>query len=513
VPDKLMDNKKQNRALNLSIIDGSLSAIMGSLCGGIFLMGFVLKVLKADPGKIGLLASLPMFANLIQLFGSYIIEKTGKSKLLCAVSIGISRVLWLLIVLLPLKIFAPVADFRIWIVVFVIGISSIFGALAGVGWISWMSDLVPANIRGAYFGKRNMITSFFGMIFVLIGGRFIKFWELKYTESNPLGFIIIFAIGLIAGLSSLIFLTSIPEPDKPQKQQTTVFSFSKFLSPLKDSNFIKLIIFVSMWIFAINIAAPFYGVYMINILKIDFSALTIFGTAATIATLVMMKIWGPITDKLGNKPVVIVSSFVLVIVPFIWITALPGLYYIPVLLAHILSGAFMAGAGLSQFNILIKLAPQDGRSIYLALFAAITGLIGAVAPIAGGGISKIMENFSFSILTYTVTNLHFLFLLSSILIIISIVLAIRIKEEGSSTPVAVVLQLKNDLNPQAGIFGAADFLMVSVDKGESILKKIDSKTDELAGKSEESIKNIVDKGEKLIDKPIKKIKDFLKDDE
>jgi MFS family permease len=508
-----MDIKTQNRALNLSIIDGSLSAIMGSLCGGIFLMGFVLKVLKADPGKIGLLASLPMFANLVQLFGSYIIEKTRKSKLLCAMSVGISRVLWLLIVLLPLKIFAPIADYRIWVVVFAIAISSIFASLAGVGWISWMSDLVPANIRGAYFGKRNMITSFFGMIFVLLGGKFIKFWELKYTESNPLGFIIIFAVGLIAGLSSIIFLLSIPESDKTELKQTTAFSFSKFISPLKDGNFIKLIIFVSMWIFAINIAAPFYGVYMINILKVDFSALTIFGTAATIATLVMMKIWGPITDKLGNKPVVIVSSLVLVVVPFIWITALPELYYIPVMVAHILSGAFIAGAGLSQFNILIKLSSQDGRSVYLALFAAITGLFGALAPIAGGSISKIMKNFSFSISTYTVTNMHFLFLLSSILIVVSIILAIRIKEEGSSTPVAVVLQLKNDLNPQAGISGAADFLMITVEKGENILDKIDRKTDELAGKSEASIKHIVEKGEKLIDQPIKKIKDFLKDDD
>ena len=56
----------------------------------------------------------------------------------------------------------------------------------------------------------------------------------------------------------------------------------------------------------------------------------------------------------------------------------------------------MAGAGLSQFNILLKLSPQEGRSVYLALFAAITGLIGAAAPIAGGSISKLMENFSFN---------------------------------------------------------------------------------------------------------------------
>ena len=53
-----MDRDLQNRALNFSIIDGGLSAVMGSLAGGIFLMGFALKILKAEPQQIGILASL-----------------------------------------------------------------------------------------------------------------------------------------------------------------------------------------------------------------------------------------------------------------------------------------------------------------------------------------------------------------------------------------------------------------------------------------------------------------------
>ena len=86
-----MDENRLNRALNLSIIDGALSAIMGSLPGGIFLMGFALKILNATPQQIGVLASLPLFANLVQIFGSYIIEKTGKKKMLCFVSLIFQR--------------------------------------------------------------------------------------------------------------------------------------------------------------------------------------------------------------------------------------------------------------------------------------------------------------------------------------------------------------------------------------------------------------------------------------
>ena len=80
-----------------------------------------------------------------------------------------------------------------------------------------------------------------------------------------------------------------------------------------------------------------------------------------------------------------------------------------------------------------------------------------------------------------------------------------------ATPVAVIMQLKNDLNPQTGIAGAADFMMVELGKAESILKKIDKATDRLAEKSEKKISEVLDKGEKIIKKPLDKIKDFLKD--
>jgi len=508
-----MDAKVQNKALNFSIIDGAFSAVMGSLAGGIFLMGFALKILKAQPQQIGILAALPMFANLIQIFGSYIIEKTGKKKMLCFLCVVASRALWILIIMLPLAIFSTLQDFRVWVLVAVIALSSLFASLSGVAWLAWMSDLVPENTRGSYFGKRNMIASACGMITILLGGKFITLWENRFSENNPYGFIIIFALGLIAGLLATWFLAQIPEAEDINKKETKGFDFSLFFQPLKDRNFLTLIIFVSAWMFAIQIAAPFYGVFMIENLKIDFSTITIFGTFATFATLFMMKVWGPISDKLGNKPVIIVSGWILIVVPFIWILALPGNYYLPVLAAHVLSGAFMAGVSLSQFNILIKLSPQEGRSIYLALFAAITGFIGAIAPIIGGSLSKLLEGFSLSLFAYNISNLQLIFIISAVLQMLTIFFILKVKEPAAAAPVAVIMQLKNDLNPQTGIAGAADFLMVELQRGEGVLKKVDRVTDEIAEKSEQRIEQVLDKGEKIIKKPMKKLRDFFKSDD
>ena len=83
---------------------------------------------------------------------------------------------------------------------------------------------------------------------------------------------------------------------------------------------------------------------------------------------------------------------------------------------------------------------------------------------------------------------------------------------AAAAPVAVIMQLKNDLNPQAGIGGTADFMMVELKKAEGMLKKIDRVTDEIAGKSEEQIGRILEKGGKIVKKPWDKIKDFFKED-
>ncbi|UCD15075.1 MAG: MFS transporter [Candidatus Omnitrophota bacterium] len=507
-----MDTAVQNKALKFSIIDGALSAVMGSLAGGMFLMGFAIKILKAEPQQIGLLAALPMFANLIQIFGAYIIEKTGKKKAMCFVCVLLSRALWVFIILLPLKIFAGMNDFRVWVLVGVIGFSSVFGSLSGVAWLSWMSDLVPQDIRGSYFGRRNMVASAAGMAVILLGGKFISLWESKFSEGNPFGFIILFLAALAAGVAALWFLSQVPQPQAAGEISKDRFNPAMFFRPLKDKNFLRLIIFASAWMFSVQIAAPFYGVFMIEYLKIDFSVITILGAAATLATLFMMKIWGPISDKLGNKPVIIVSSAVLVVVPFVWVIALPNHYYLPLLIAHVLSGAFMAGATLSQFNVMIKLSAQQGRSVYLALFAAITGVAGAVAPIIGGSVSELLEEFSMTVLAYNISNMHLIFFISAGLQLITIFLIFAVREPAAATPVAVIMQLRNDLNPQAGIGGTADFLMVELKRGESILRKADRVTDELAEKSEGKIKKVLDRAEKIIKKPLDKLKDFLKSD-
>ncbi len=508
-----MDVTARQQGLRYSIFDGAFASMMGSLAGGVFLMGFALKVLRATPAQVGLLAALPMVANVVQMLGSYIIEKTGRKKRLCTTSVIVSRVLWILVILLPLALLGDLRDDRVAVLVAIVAVSSLFGSLGNVAWLAWMSDLVPPETRGSYFGRRNMIASFTGMVITVAGGKFLTTWNRHFSDSSPFGYLILFATGLVFGLVSSWFLSRMPETGTPAAREGGGISLASFLHPLQDRNFLSLILFVSVWNFGIQIAGPFYNVYMIDHLKMSFSTIALLATLSTLTTLLMMKVWGPISDRLGNRPIIVVSTWVLIAIPFVWIAARPQAPGSPLFIAFALSGAFMAGASLSQFNILIKLSPQAGRSIYLALFAAITGLCGAVAPIVGGLLIRKLSPFQLTLLGYRITDLHLLFLLSSAIQLLALVFIIRLREASAATPMAVIMQLRNDLNPQTGIAGTADFMLVELRKGHGILRELDRRTDEFAERTERSFGRVADRAERVMRRPIQKLRDFLKDED
>ncbi|RMH37058.1 MAG: MFS transporter [Nitrospirae bacterium] len=500
-----------DRALSDSIRDAALSSIWGALCGGVFLTGFALNVLGAGPQHIGVLAALPTLANLVQLLGSYLIEVTGDRKRLCLIAACLQRSLWLVIVLLPFGIVPDAGDWRVWIMVAIVGISSVCGSLAGIAWTAWMSDVVPEHMRGAYFGKRNMIASAAGLSATLAGGQLLSSWEQLAGSSVQGGFVPLFGFGTLAGLVALWFLARVP--DRPETWHSGgSWDLRLFLEPWRDSNFLRLIGFAAATTFALQLAAPFYGVYLIDVLRMDFSTITLLGASSTAATLVMMKLWGPIADHHGNRPIMIVCGSVLALVPLLWLLAKPGSQVVlPVLAAHILTGAASAGLSLSQFNIQLKLSPRVGRSAYLAVFAATVGMAGGVAPVIGGAIYQaLLADFHLSFAGYAVTGYHVLFFVSMLLMILCVGLVTALHEVGAAPPYAVILQLRNDLDPQTGISSFMDFAMVEVQRSERFLKELDQMTDELAARSERAVAGLLDRIVRVLERPWAKVKEFLR---
>lgn len=491
----------------MSIFDGACATIMASLAGGIFLVGFALNVLGADATQVGILAALPVSANVAQLAGALMLEVFGHRRLLCLLTVSLGRLVWLGVLFLPLAMFDGLADARVWILVGLVGTASVLGALSGVAWLEWMSDVVPPEIRGAYFGRRNMVCAGAGMLAVLAGGGFIGRWDNQFGRESPFGYLILFAVGLAFGLAASWFLSRVGDPTaKRADVKRRRFDAQTLVDPFRDRNFVSLVFYVAAFMFVTQLAGPFYSVYMIENLGIPFSTITVFITCATLASVFMLRIWGPISDSMGNRPVLIVAGLAHAAIPLLWVVGRTETFFWPVLLAHLASGAFYSAIMLAQVNILIKLAPARGKSMFIAVFNASIGLAAALAPVLGGWILDRTNTLTWQVGQWELNHFHLLFLFSGGLQILVLVAIARVREEGALSSMAVIHQLRTDLDPQAGVAGATDFFAVHATRTTSVLRMFDQRTEDWAVRSERAIASLLDRAARPAARPMRTLR-------
>ncbi len=424
-----LENKVMKSAPRISIIEGIFAQFHITLTSGMFLTAFAL-FLNANPFQMGVLASIPSILAGVGFFSAYFANLIGKRKLPCLWTAVTGRGLFLFFII------ALVFDIRLSINTFfvIIFLFNLLLNFAGNLWLSWMSDLIPRQERGRYFGIRSTIISAVGMVVNYAGGKVLD------ACASHTAFVIIFSTAVLFSTLGGITLSFQPEPGFVKK---AVHFRDVFTKPLKDANFLRLIEFVSFWYLFAGIAAPFWVVHMIRNLKMAYSTIAVYGIIAGIASLVFQIFWGKMIDKVKSKPVLAINFVGITFLPFIWLFATPT-FILPIWIDAFLSGLFWCGINLSLFNILLSLTEEkELKESYFALFSTITGICGFLSSILGGLIAQLLVHFKFEFLGQTFVNFHILFLGTSLFRFISIFLLRRVREK-EAYPTLSALQLMGD---------------------------------------------------------------------
>ncbi|MGQ9464755.1 MAG: MFS transporter [bacterium] len=418
-----------NVGKRISVIEGIFAQFHITLTGGMFLTSFAL-FLKANPFQMGVLASIPSILAGVGFFSAYFANIIGKRKMPCLWAAVIGRNLFILFVI------GLIFDIRISINFFfaIIFFFNLLLNFSGNLWTSWMSDLIPRNERGKYFGMRNTIISGVGMIINYLGGKVLD----AYAPHQA--FIIIFSTAVFFSTLAGITLSLQPEPEFTKK---TIHFKDVFLKPLSDENFVALIKFVSFWYLFAGIAAPFWVVHMIQNLKMAYSTIAIYSIIAGIASIVFQLFWGRMIDRVKSKPILAINFVGVIFLPIIWLFAKPD-FILPIWIDAFFSGTFWCGINLSLFNILLSLTEEkELKEAYFAIFSTITGICGFLSSLLGGFIAQLLINFKFNLLGQTFVNFHILFLGTSLFRLISLFLLKKVKER-EAYPTLLTLQLIGD---------------------------------------------------------------------
>jgi MFS family permease len=355
---------------------------MVTLTSGIFLVAFALA-LGASNTVIGLLAAIPPLAELIQLPSIWLVERIRNRRALCVSFSIIARAFWLIIAAIPFLF-----PGRSGIVILLVSMCCYAGlsAVSHCSWNSWMRDLIPGKELGSFFSGRLRVSTGLAIVLSLAAAVFLDYWQSKAPNAIASGYSAIFFTGWVAGMAGVYFLGITPETKLHRREE---FSFKKILTvPFQDANFKKLLSFLGSWNFAVNLAAPFFTVYMLQRLSLDISWVIALAVLSQLISISMYRIWGNAADRFSHKSVLRVSGPLFMVAILAWtFTTLPGTYILTiplVIMIHILTGISTAGVTLASGNIALKLAPQGSATSYLATSSITNSLAAGIAPIIGG---------------------------------------------------------------------------------------------------------------------------------
>lgn len=401
MPQKTISDKDVATGLNALIYDGVCFQTMLVLTSGAFLTAFAVK-LGASNFVIGAIAAIGPLCQVLQIPSIFIVDKLKYRKLIVEICAFASRILWVPLALLPWFI-PPAAAIIVMLVI--IFLMNILGALAGCSWNSWMRNFVPEEVYGTLFPKRLAYAVGAGAAVSLLAGIAVE--KVHFSSTMPTApYSMCFFMGTIFGLIGIICIAKIPEPHRENATVQNKGFLESIISPIRDVRYRKLIYFMGVWNFAINMAAPFFVVYMMKYLDIDIFTIILLSVVNQFANFLFYGIWGRLSDKFSNKSCLAVSGFLFVICIAMWTTAEKHLLIIPLLLViHILAGISTAGVTLCSNNIMLKLAPKQEATSYLAACSMIVGLSTAVAPIVGALAETFFKAYNFT-LSVSCTHLN-----------------------------------------------------------------------------------------------------------
>jgi len=398
-----------------SFYDGIFAHVFATLTGGVFLTGFALHLGMSD-FMIGILAALPFVVTIFQLPTSRLIQKNGTRKKVAYVSSWVARGLWVPVLGFGLL---PFSDNTVkhTTVLGLIFLSHAFATVGYIAWLSWTSDLVPCDIRGRFFGTRNMLCGAAGIAATILFGNFLDFSK-SQALGPSFGFTITFSSAVIFGLMSLRFLRRVSEaPISPSRDD---ISFRRNLAlPFKDANFRRFLVFMSMWNCAVYLASPFFTLYFLRDLQFSYGFVAALAMVSALADLLGMHVWGKVSDKVKNKVVIRIASWVVVFLPLAWATVRPGSLVIPIVL-HLMGGAFWAGINLCTNNLLLAVSPQKTRPLYISAYNIIGGLGAVLGPVVAGLALESFDGHQFNVFSRNLVPLQVVFFASTLLRFLSL---------------------------------------------------------------------------------------------
>ena len=358
-------------------LDGLFAAISEN-----FYLGFIplfALAFGATSGQVGWLTAVANLAGAVAFFpGARLAERGPRKRLVLWSGGGIARFMLLGMALLPLV--SQKGWLLIWLLIGLNGLRAFMSNLANPAWTSIVADLVPDHVRGRYFSNRNMAMGMAALVVTPLAGRLIGLGNGRFGLPD-LGFQFVFFLAFAFGIVSTFSYSRIEEPVRllPTTIQHHRGDLWRILR--QSPGFIGLVASAFVWNLSLQVAAPFFSVYLVNEFQASTTTIGLVAAVSSLTAMFGQPFFGRLLDRKGTFWVMLVCGFTIPVLPLAWafITA-PW----QVGLINTLGGFVWAGYNLANFNMLLLLTPDKDRPRTVALYQTAVFASAFIGPLIGG---------------------------------------------------------------------------------------------------------------------------------
>ena len=366
------------RSLRTSLTEGLVAEVVSACSSGAVLTAWALY-LGLPEGLVAALAALPACAQLVQLPAAWLTSSRGARKV-AIWSVSLSRQVLLPLAVLPL-LGLPLGAQR-GLLVGVAVAAAILGVVGNNAWTAWMAELVPARIRGRYFGRRAAACTLGSTLASVTVGL-----TLDVGRRNAATGVALAVLSLVACVAGAITTALLVRQHEPFRVRPPMLPTRQAVKTCLAEGPRRVLTYQLVWSAAGGLAAGFYNLHAITHLHLGFLGLALYNAGIAAARMVTAPLWGKAIDRLGARPALVVCSAGLAVPPLVWAFLTPDLLW-PLFFDAAFCGAMMAGQALASFALPLTLAPRDERPFHLAAFCTAGGMATAAAALCGGVLLK-----------------------------------------------------------------------------------------------------------------------------
>ena len=440
----MLANRIIRKSMRAFIASGTIWSLFFAATTGPVLAGMLIS-LGMDNVQIGIINSLTLLAFPWQIFGAWFQQHFQSRKRFWFVNGATYYVSYVLLVILLFFWRDLPQQTAVYTFIIIFGIGLIFANLGVPAWFSWAGDLVPPRESNRFWNRRGGLSQLSLVLSSIAVGLIIDYFG-KNQISTYVGVV---GAGTLFGIISMSFLLMAREP--VAKKQLRQFPLaSKIRLIWRKKTFRQLVYFFGLQSFAQWLIIPFTFVYLQRSLNLSMSVIQLLVALCGITSFFSTYAFQVIGSKYGRKPIILACTFIKGIEFVFWSLLVPESPWFIIIIPFLIGGVVNIGLLNSSFSLITSFGRRQLKSLAIALFFAITGLLGFAASSLSGFLYDYLQSFE-RLQEVAFTPFNVIAAFASVLLFASMLLFIKFKEEGA-IPTTKVVKILFSNNPFRSIY-------------------------------------------------------------